>query len=94
VRHEFIVITDSKGQLHPETSHESPKGERRYISTLPLTSALDEGEWLTPRAVYFILEIPIVEAPRWAPGPVWTGAENLALAGFRSTDRPARSNRQ
>ena len=25
------------------------------------------------------------------PGPVWTGAENLATTGFRSLDRPARS---
>jgi len=27
----------------------------------------------------------------WAPGPVWTGAENLAPTGIRSPDRPARS---
>jgi len=29
----------------------------------------------------------------WAgpPGPVWTGAENLAPIGIRSPDRPARS---
>jgi hypothetical protein len=27
----------------------------------------------------------------WQPGPVWTGAENLALTGIRSPDRPARS---
>jgi len=28
----------------------------------------------------------------WAgPGPVWTGAENLASTGIRSPDRPARS---
>jgi hypothetical protein len=27
----------------------------------------------------------------WAPGPVWTGAENLALKGIRSSDPPARS---
>ena len=26
-----------------------------------------------------------------APGPVWTGAENLASTGIRSPDRPARS---
>ena len=25
----------------------------------------------------------------WAPWPVWTGAENLALTGIRSPDRPA-----
>jgi hypothetical protein len=27
---------------------------------------------------------------RWAAGPVWTGADNLAPTGTRSTDRPAR----
>jgi hypothetical protein len=27
----------------------------------------------------------------WAPGLVWTGAENLAPNGIRSPDRPARS---
>jgi len=27
----------------------------------------------------------------WAPGPLWTGAENLAPNGIRSTDRPGRS---
>jgi hypothetical protein len=27
----------------------------------------------------------------WAPGPVWTGAENLAPTGIRSPDRPAHS---
>jgi hypothetical protein len=35
--------------------------------------------------------VPIVQEPGWAPGPVWTGAENLALAGIWSPDRPARS---
>jgi hypothetical protein len=27
----------------------------------------------------------------WGPGPVWTGAKNLAPIGIRSLDRPARS---
>ena len=34
---------------------------------------------------------PTVQEAGWAPGPVWTGAENLACTGFRSPDRPARS---
>jgi hypothetical protein len=34
---------------------------------------------------------PIVQEAGWAPGPVWTGAENLAPTGIRSPDRPARS---
>ena len=34
--------------------------------------------------------LPIVQEAGWAPGPVWTGAENLAPTGIRSPDRPAR----
>ena len=30
----------------------------------------------------------------WAPGPVWTGVENLVPTGIRSRDRPARSESQ
>ena len=26
--------------------------------------------------------VPIVQETGWAPGPVWTGAENLAPPGF------------
>jgi hypothetical protein len=35
--------------------------------------------------------VPTVQEVRWAPGPVWTGAENLAPIGIRSPDRQARS---
>ena len=35
--------------------------------------------------------VPIVQEAWWAPGPVWTGAENLAPKGIRSPDRLARS---
>ena len=35
--------------------------------------------------------LPIVQEAGWAPGPVWTGAENLAPTGVRSLDRPTRS---
>jgi len=51
-------------------------------------------------AVYFLMlpflvpgkdPVPIVQETGWAPGPVWTGAENLADTGIRSPDRPARS---
>jgi hypothetical protein len=35
--------------------------------------------------------IPIVWEDGWAPGQVWTDAENLAPTGIRSPDRPARS---
>ena len=35
--------------------------------------------------------VPIVQEAGWGPGPVWTGAENLATTGIRSPYRPARS---
>jgi len=35
--------------------------------------------------------VPIVQETGWAPGTVWSGAENLAPTGIRSPDRPARS---
>jgi hypothetical protein len=34
---------------------------------------------------------PLLQEAGWAPGPVWTGAENLAPTGIRSLDRPASS---
>ena len=35
--------------------------------------------------------VSIVQEAGWAPGPVWTGAENLASTRIRSPDRAARS---
>jgi hypothetical protein len=35
--------------------------------------------------------VPIVQEAGWAPGPVWTSAENLAPTRIRSPDRPARN---
>jgi hypothetical protein len=83
-----------KGKCHPITGYEGTEGEERYSSTLSLTSALDGGGWSTPRPGRFIPGndlVPIVQEAGWAPGQVWTGAENLASAGIRSPDRPARS---
>ena len=36
--------------------------------------------------------VPIVQMAGWAPGPVWTGAENHGPIGIRSLDRPVRSS--
>ena len=52
-----------------------------YSSSLSSTSALDGGGWSTPRPGRFTpgkYSVPIVQETVWAPGPVWTGAENLA----------------
>ena len=65
-----------------------------YSSTLPSTSALDGGGWSTPRPGHFTHgkePVPIVWEAGWAPGPVWTGAENLAPIGIRSPDHQARN---
>ena len=35
--------------------------------------------------------VPIVQEAEWAPGPVWTGGENLAPTGIRFPNRAARS---
>ena len=39
----------SKSKVLPRTGHEGPEGEQMYSSTLPSTSALDEGGWSVPR---------------------------------------------
>jgi len=33
--------------------------------------------------------VPTVQEARWAPGPVWTGAENFGPTGIWYPDRPA-----
>ena len=51
------------------------------------------GVSVTPRPLFNPGKdpVPIVQEAGWAPGPVWTGAENLASTGIRFPDRPARS---
>jgi hypothetical protein len=50
------------------------------------------GQRHAPAALYPGKDpVLIVQEAGWAPGPVWTGAENLASTGIRSPDRPARS---
>ena len=51
------------------------------------------GVSVTPRLLFTPRKdpVPIVQEGRWVPGPVWTGAENLAPTGIRSPGHPARS---
>ena len=51
------------------------------------------GDRVTPRPIFTPRKdpVPIVQEAGWAPGPVLTGAENLAPTGMRTPDRPARS---
>jgi len=83
-----------KGNFHPRTAHEGPKGEYRYSPTISLTSGLDGGGWSTPSPGHFTPgkdPVPLVWEVGWATGPVWKGVDNLAHAGIRSPDRPARN---
>ena len=61
-----------------------------------MTMALEGGEGSASRPGRSLSPgkdtVPIVQEAGWAPGPVWTGAENLAPTGIRSSDRPARSS--
>ena len=85
-----------KCKVRPRTGHEGPEGEWRYSSSLSLTSALGGSDWSMPRPGRFTLgrdSVPILQGG-WAPGPVWTGAENLIHTRIRSPDRPARSESQ
>ena len=78
----------------PRTGHEGPEGEQMYSSTLPSTSTLDGvGDQRHAQATLPPGKdpVPIVQEAGWAPGPVWTGVENLATTGIRSPDRPSRS---
>jgi hypothetical protein len=51
------------------------------------------GVSVTPQPLFTlgIDPVPILQEAGWAPGPVWTGAENLVSTGIRSPDRPARN---
>jgi len=51
------------------------------------------GVSVTPRPLFTPGKdpVPIVQEAGWAPGPVWTGAENLTPNGIWSPDHPARS---
>jgi len=63
-----------------------------YSSTIFLTFALDGGGWATPSSGRFTTyndAVPIVQEAAWAPGPIWTVAENLVPNGIRSPDRLA-----
>ena len=90
-----LVITWTKGEGHPVTCQcrntEEVEGWLHPFATLTLT----RSERSAPRRGRFIPGIETrctlyrrLGGPR---GPVWMGAENLAVTGARSPDRPASS---
>jgi hypothetical protein len=81
-----------KIQITLQQAKKGPEWERRYSSTLSLTSALDGGRVVnaTPRPFFAPGKdpVPLYKETGWTPGPFWTGVENLAHIGIRSPDRP------
>ena len=73
------MAVDLKCKGHHRTGYEGPERACRYNSTLSLTSALDGVGGQRP--------VPIIQEAGWAPGPVRTGAENLAPTWIRSAER-------
>ena len=70
--------TESRGIALPFHNHGTRRGWEICVTPRPLFNPGKDS-------------VSIVQEVGWAPGPVWTGAENLALTGIRSPDRPARS---
>jgi hypothetical protein len=76
-----------------------PRRNEEALAHIGLSShrkkKLDEGGWSTPRPGRFTpgkeTRYPLYRRLGGPPGPVWTGAENLATTEIRSPDRPARS---
>ena len=60
-----------------------------------MTTTLEGGEGSASRPGRFFTlgkhPVFIAQESGWAPGPVWTGAENLTPTGIRSPGRPTRS---
>ena len=69
----------------------------KYIASTEkstLVQAMKPRQWIinaTPRPLHHREResVLIIQMAWWAPGPVWTGAENLALSGIGFPYRPA-----
>ena len=86
-----------KGKIHPVqalrlcTGRKVHRGSRGIV--LPFHDHGITRGWgvnVTPWPLFTPAKgpVPIVQEGGWAPGPVWTGAENFAPTGIRSPDRP------
>jgi hypothetical protein len=77
----YSPIGVRKSKVHPTPGHEGTKGGLRYSSTLSLTSTLDGvvGQRHAPAVLLpGKTQYPLHRRLGGPPGPVWTGAGNLA----------------
>jgi hypothetical protein len=87
-----LNILVKKVKVNVKQSRYRPNWPRGWIDYPFVTPALEGGGWSAPLPGRFTPwkdPVPIVQEVRWAPGPVWTCAKNLAPTGIRSPDRPA-----
>ena len=77
-----------------EEATKSQRGSRCIALLFLQPQRYVSGGWSTPSPGRFNPgkdPVPILQEAGWAPGPAWTGAENLAPTCIRSPDRPSRS---
>jgi hypothetical protein len=84
-----IVVSEVQEPLRL-LQREVLEGPRRYSSTLSLTLEL-QGRAVSARPRLRYCQERIDQEAGWAPRPVWTGSEILALTGIRSIDCPTRN---
>jgi hypothetical protein len=74
------------------------KGQSGSRDSLSLTSAING--WFVVNATPWLFytqernPVPFAYEVLWAPGPMWTGAADLATTGIRSSDRPTTLSRR
>jgi hypothetical protein len=70
-----------KVKFAPEQATKAQKGSRGIVYSF-LNLGVRWGVWSTPRTGRFTSakedRLPVANEAGWAPGPVWTVAENLA----------------
>jgi hypothetical protein len=91
----YLQLYKGKGKVHPITGHEGPQ-EGAPVQRYSFLNLGAIWRWVvnaTPPLLYprERAPVPTVQEVGRAPGPAWTGAENLAPTGIRSPNRPIRS---
>jgi hypothetical protein len=95
---QFVIIqlaALSEGEVRLITGREGPEWDQRYNCCFNLGAGWGlSGQRHAPAALLRGKgATPSVQQTGWAPGPVWSGAENLTVAGIRSRTVQPVSNR-